>query len=429
MASISNDPNGRRRILFMAPDGRRRAISLGKVSKRQAESIRLHLENLVASLTTGHAPPDETSRWVAALDDKMTAKLARVGLVAPRRSMPLTEFLTDYVEKRSDVKPATVTVYGHTRRCLIDFFGADKPLRDITPGDADDWSRWLASHEGLAHNTVRRRCGIAKQFFKAAERKGLILRNPFAELKAAVTGNPKRLHFVARADAERILDTCPSPEWKLIFALARYGGIRVPSELLALRWEHVNWERNRITVPSPKTAHHVGHESRTIPLFPELRPYLMDMFETAEPGTEYIITTYRRATQNLRTQLLRIIRRAGVEPWPKLFHNLRASRETELAEKWPMHVVCAWIGNSQSVAMRHYLSVTEDHFNEATQKTAQYMHEMRGNVWNQQIPEAAETDPQPSATSGLCQDMPVLSHTCKRLEMGDDGLEPPTSSL
>ena len=35
----------------------------------------------------------------------------------------------------------------------------------------------------------------------------------------------------------------------------------------------IDWERNRITVSSPKTARHAGHESRVDPLFPELRPY------------------------------------------------------------------------------------------------------------------------------------------------------------
>jgi hypothetical protein len=34
---------------------------------------------------------------------------------------------------------------------------------------------------------------------------------------------------------------------------------------------------------------------------------------------------------------------------PKLFQNLRSTRETELAECWPEHVVCAWIGNSKAV--------------------------------------------------------------------------------
>ena len=35
----------------------------------------------------------------------------------------------------------------------------------------------------------------------------------------------------------------------------------------------------------------------------------------------------------------RIIRRAGLTPWPKPFQNLRSTRETELAETYPLHVV------------------------------------------------------------------------------------------
>ena len=61
----------------------------------------------------------------------------------------------------------------------------------------------------------------------------------------------------------------------------------------------------------------------------------------------------------------RIILRAGLKPWPKLFQNLRSTRETELAERWPEHVICAWIGNSRVVARKHYLQVTEEHFEQA----------------------------------------------------------------
>jgi hypothetical protein len=65
---------------------------------------------------------------------------------------------------------------------------------------------------------------------------------------------------------------------------------------------------------------------------------------------------------NLRTQFLRILDKAGIEPWPKLFQNLRSSRQTELTETWPAHVVCAWIGNSEVIARDHYLQITDDHF-------------------------------------------------------------------
>ncbi len=76
-------------------------------------------------------------------------------------------------------------------------------------------------------------------------------------------------------------------------------------------------------------------------------------------------TRYRDRNANLRTQFLRIIKRAGPSAWPKLFHNLRASRQTELTARFPLHVVCEWIGNSAAIASKHYLQVTEDHFAEA----------------------------------------------------------------
>lgn len=35
----------------------------------------------------------------------------------------------------------------------------------------------------------------------------------------------------------------------------------------------------------------------------------------------------------------------------------------QAVEKYPLHVVCAWMGNSQPVAAKHYLQVTDEHFN------------------------------------------------------------------
>ena len=75
-----------------------------------------------------------------------------------------------------------------------------------------------------------------------------------------------------------------------------------------------------------------------------------------------MITKYRGAGTNLRTQFERIIRRAGLAAWPRLFHNLRASRQTELSDQFPQRVVCQWLGNSEDVAKEHYLNVMDVHF-------------------------------------------------------------------
>jgi hypothetical protein len=101
-----------------------------------------------------------------------------------------------------------------------------------------------------------------------------------------------------------------------------------------------------------------------------LRPYLDAAFEAALEGAVHVIARYRDTNCNLRTQLLRIIKRAGVKPWPKLFHNLRASRETDLAAEYPLHVVCDWIGNTERIAKKHYLQTTEDYFERAAKSAA-----------------------------------------------------------
>ena len=430
MASITKQPNGRRMIQFIGPDKRRRSIRLGKVPQKTAEAVKLRVEALVASVITGHAIDDETARWVAGLDEAMAQRLAAVGLIRPKARSSLGAFIDGYIASRSDVKPATITVFGQTRRNLIDLFGPDKALRDITEGDADEFRLHLV-RENLADNTVRRRCGIAKQFLRAAQRKGLIDRNPFADLTAAVRSNTKRMYFVTRKVAEKVIDACPDAEWRLLFALARYGGLRCPSEVLALRWVDVNWETSRITVHSPKTEHHEGGESRVIPIFPELLPHLRQQFEVAETGAEWVITRHRDTGHNRRTQLKRIIRRAGVEPWPKLFQNLRSTRETELTESYPLHVVCAWIGNSQVVATKHYLQVTDDHFAQAIrpqdgalQKAMQHPAEL--GCTKQQNDSREETK---TAFGGSVQRSATSCKDKRSRVMGVTGLEPVTSSL
>ena len=47
---------------------------------------------------------------------------------------------------------------------------------------------------------------------------------------------------------------------------------------------------------------------------------------------------------------------------------------TELANEFPIHVVCEWIGNSPDVARRHYLQVAEEHFKKATSNPTSHMH-------------------------------------------------------
>lgn len=165
----------------------------------------------------------------------------------------------------------------------------------------------------------------------------------------------------------------------MILGLSRFGGLRCPSEVLSLRWVDVKWDTNRFVVWSPKTEHYEGKDHRIVPLFPELRVILERAYEVAQKeGFEYVVNGgYLKAAMgprgwmnaNLRTQFNKIIKRAGLAPWPRLFHNMRASRETELVALFPVQVVTAWLGNTPAIAMRHYLQVRDSDFEAAARGT------------------------------------------------------------
>jgi integrase len=379
MASIGTDKNKRKRILFVAPDGKRKTIRLGSMNQRQANAFKVKVEALIGQTISG-VVNDEISRWLAEMDTRTYKRLIAVGLAKPREcdGQTLGALIDGYIDgRRADSKPRTIINLDQARKVLLEFFDPNKPIRDINEADAEEFGRWLMAERRLGINTAHRHCGRAKQFLRFAVRKRLIQRNPFDGMKTRVGSNPDRKFFVTDEMARKVLDACPSAEWRLIFALARWGGLRCPSEVLALRWGDIDWEGSRFTVRSAKTEHHEGKDRRLVPIFPELLPHLADAFELAktlyraELGQEFVVRRCRDSGVNLRTQLGRIIERAGMKPWVKPFHNLRATRQTELAETYPIHVVCAWLGNSAAVAGEHYLQVTDAHFEKAAQNPAQ----------------------------------------------------------
>jgi len=373
MASISSSAGGLRVVQYQF-QGKRYSIRLGKMSLRSAESFKCKIECIVAARVSGQAIDGETGAWIARLSHAMHAKIAKSKLIEPRaasdtaRPPTLGEFIASYIAGRIDAKPNTIKNLQAAQARLVEFFGFDRELDSISDGDCDDWL--ISMKTRYAPATVGRCVKRARQFFKAAMRKGHVAGNPFLELKAPAQENESRKHFVERATIQDVIEACPDAEWRLIVALSRYGGLRCPSETLTLRLDDIDWTKNRIRVTAPKNEDHADGGVRVVPIFAELRPYLEDVFEMAAVGTEFLITRYRDPNSNLRSQMLRILKRAKVKPWPRLFHNLRASRETELMAEFPTHVVCKWFGNSPDIANKHYLQVREEDYTRAAKSAA-----------------------------------------------------------
>ena len=357
MASLTTRKNGSRFISFTDGNGQSRTITLGKVAKRYAETVKVKVEDLASAVANHHAPRDDTTHWAAGIDDRLHDKLARVGLVQPRIKLTVEGWLERYItEREDDLKPESLRKLKQTKTKLLAFFDAGKELRKLTFQDATDWRQFLKGLK-LSEAAVKTHSGNAKTMFAQAVRRKLILDNPFAVLKSGPTPS-KYSRYVTPDEIDRIIEVCPNTEWRLLFGLARYAGLRIPSESHRLTWADVDFERARLTVHSPKTEHHEGHEQRIIPITPKLMKLLEDRFTEAEEGQQRLVAISGKGA--VLRQVRAIWKRAGVEPWKRLWQTLRQSCEKEWAMTFPQYAVSKWIGHSIAISGRHYANDVPD---------------------------------------------------------------------
>ncbi len=431
MASLAFDKSGTTRLLFNDQTGKRRTIRLGKIDRHYARSVKAYAERLIASQQLGTPIDAQTTTWLRSLSDSIHKRLARVGLVEPRErsETPTLARVLDAYFRAADVKDSTRTRAGQARRHLEDHFGEGFDMRTLTLSKADEWRAGLVE-AGYAEATISRTVRYARQFAAWAMRRGMIDANPFADLHAGSQSNQDRTVFVERATIDRVIDEAPSAEWRLLIALSRYCGLRVPSEAFALRWVDVDWDRQSLRIRSPKTEHHSGKGSRVVPIFPEVKAALLDVFEQAPEGNERVLASFK-PSYNPHTQMVRLIERAGVETWPRIWHNLRASRQIELCAQHPLHTACAWLGNSAAIASGHYLKVTDADWQRAVggaesgaqmaHNAAQHTTEPEGTPEHDSLEVFAECGIAPS-------DAPKCA-SVQNPHVGKRGLEPRTLRL
>ena len=367
------------RIQFVIGD-RRSAVRLGRVPVKVATTWVFRIEQLVANLVGGVAHDADLAAWLRDLPEDAHRKLSHVGLVAERQALEaltLGALTTRFVEA-AVVKPITAKIYTQTIRSMHDYFGADVPLASLTAEQADGWRRWLSephsivvSNRGtrkvkrLAVATQSKRLEVGRQILAKAARWGLIDRNPLEGIRGRGKVNTARQFYVTDDMIEAVLTACPDAGWRAVFALGRWAGLRIPSEVVGLTWDAVDWKQGSIRVRSPKTEHHAGGESRLVPIVGRLERVLGECFDSAPEGSTLIVPQFQNMRANLRTHSRRIIERAGLKVWPKPFQNMRSSRETDWLSRHPVASVARWMGHSPVVSMRHYAQALPEHFHAA----------------------------------------------------------------
>jgi integrase len=354
MASLIKESKGSMRIDVVCPDSVRRKIRLGKPSKQDAETFKRFIERIVRARRIGEPPDEATTRWLQTLPDNIHAKIAAVGLVRDREICQLGPWLEGCMKAKLDgLKPESARKLRQTISKLVSHFGERRDLRQITPDDAQAWRQMLVDQR-LSNAAVKTHAGNAKTFFNEAVRRKMIPESPFAALKSGATPSTNE-RYITPEETRKILDACPDARWRLLVGLARYAGLRIPSESYSLRWRDVLLEQHRLDVRSPKTERYRGHERRTVPIDPRLYKLVLDRFDELEPGEDRLL---KMRGGRIRLVMNEVVRRSGVVPWTKFFQTLRASCEKEWAMHHPQAAVSQWIGHSLTTSGKHYLNGT-----------------------------------------------------------------------
>lgn len=399
MASIIKRKGGVKALQWYDGNKRRKTIGLGKMSMKQADQVATHIERLESAKAAGTTVERDTARWVGGIADTLHTKIAKHGLVQAREaatSPTIDELYEAFKKAIPGRSPRTYRNWRQSFDRLVGYFGTARTARSITETQADDWYATMV--DKYADSTYRKHVANIKTVWNWGLKREMVDGNPFSHIaSSSVAGKTK--HFVERSTIDAVIAHCPDAEWRLIFALGRYAGMR-PCEFAALRIQDVNWEKPpTIALDSPKTG------MRRMPVFAELAPYLLDAAEAAEIGQEFFITldpdlrstdTGRRdrAEARLRRQAGRIIRKAGLEPWPQGFVSLRKSRRTELGYLFPDHEINGWLGHSSETAQTHYLMSRPESWEKAAGIEAE------SGALPQALPSASsDTDPQPSEDS------------------------------
>lgn len=267
----------------------------------------------------------------------------------------------------------------HARRHLLDVFSLDLAL-DVTPGRLDQYVGHRR-HDGAALATVQYELSILRRGFTLALRRQLLAFCPaFPTLRVSNA----RKGFFEREELERVRAALPEP-LRAVVTFAYLTGWRVPSEVLPLTWDRVDFRAGvvRLDVRSTKTD-----AGRIFPfdVLPELLDVLhrqrlyTDAFEAATG--QPIPYVFHRAGQPIR-DFSHVWRMACQQKGlaGRIPHDFRRTAARNLLragvpESWAMRLT----GHKTAAVFRRYAITNEADLREAVTKLAASLGHTSGTI-------------------------------------------------
>lgn len=314
----------------------------------------------------------------------------------------LGTFLKKYLARRKpELKPSSFELYEGIVNRLLDFFGKDCYLQDITREGAEDFvleqkncgpfcegkklSDWTLEQ-------IKRQC---KTIFRNTVKWGYMSMNPFGELRSKRL-TTKRWYRMKAAEYHELLDVTPSLRKKVAYGLFYTAGLRL-HEAFNLTWDCLDFQKGILLVTNREATtdippfHIKDHEARRIPLPVHTIDLLTEWQTEAPEGIPFVLLTKERyervkvkwqslqkkglpwrnryLVNNVLRNFKGHVERAGIKTVGKFtIHTLRKCAGQNWADDLPMNVVKELMGHSDiSTTQKFYTTVDRDHELKAAQ--------------------------------------------------------------
>jgi integrase len=284
---------------------------------------------------------------------KAEAVEGRYELPSKKSSPVFEEVAEDYLTYyRANRRPRSVARHHLAFQVLTPFFGG-KRLEDITPFLIERYKR-MRKDAGRKDATINRELACLKNLFTMAITWGKARENPVKQVRLFREDNG-RTRFLTAEEERRVLAAC-RPTLTPVVMTALHTGLRT-SELLALTWQDVDFQRRTITV---QASYAKNGETRSVPMTATVFTALRALSGAAAPSAAVFVTARGTPYRTLRKVFLDACRRAGVTE--VTFHDLRhtfASRLVMAGVDLP--TVQALMGHKTIAMTMRYTHLAPDH--------------------------------------------------------------------
>lgn len=293
-------------------------------------------------------------REALAVCQQIAREEAVVGKHERHKAPKMSDWANQYFRVREhELSPGTMFIQSKAVDYFIEHLG-DIRLDRFDRAAAESLVAWLAKREGrigekFSPATVASYIRAIKTILGRAQQRWSQVQIPFKGLatsSVAADWSP-----VSHEQLAKIIEACPDDDWRRLFALCRYAGLRL-GEALRLEWKDINWQDRTLTVRVPERRETTKHRQRTVPISPRLYPLLEAGLLTEHNGADDRVALVN--TNNIDKIARAIVARAGVPEYRKPFHSLRKSLESEWLAEHPVMTVTKWLGHSPTVAAKHY---------------------------------------------------------------------------